>query len=364
MKSITVTPFQSYNYGGILQAYALQCFQKSLGIDNRLLKLPVFRQKYRKWKWKGLRDFLFTAYANVTAFLSRKEIDAVRKKFDAFIDAHLATTDLYGTREALWDNPPAADFYLCGSDQVFALRNTQAYARLLGWVPEGKYRCSYAASLGEYDWNDRDKAEFSKVLGTFDAISVREPYAQSILSGLSGKKIRVHLDPVFLLHPEDYDAVTMAPPFKDPYILVYPLLGNSALQEVIDKSKKCLGCDTVSVRVSRLIQYQCDHCVYDAGPSEFLGLLRNAKAILSTSFHGMALACLFHKPFYVLTKNYKSQRITDLLGQFALGDRLFMAGDDVSFDVDFRTADAAIEAGRKKAKDYFKSIVAAAGGGT
>jgi len=365
MKTITVTPYQSYNYGGTLQAYALQRFQRSLGIENELLRLPVFDKRVRRktFDFKNPRTYLFLLYAKLNAFLFRKEAASLQRKFASFVSAHLKSTRLIETEEELFRHPPEADCYITGSDQVFALRNPQAFARLLGWTPPGKYRCSYAASLGEYDWSPEERKRFSAVLEGFDAISVRETYAQNLLRPLTGKEVQEHLDPVLLLSPGDYDAVSAPVRREKPYVLVYPLLHNPDMQELIDKTRERLGMEIVSVRDGRFNRYKCDHYVPDAGPAEFLGLLRGAEAVLTTSFHGTAFACLFNKPFYVLTKNYKSQRITDLLEHFGLSDRLYKSGMAVDFSVDFRLANAAMEAGRRQAKAYFERMAAACGGG-
>jgi hypothetical protein len=139
--------------------------------------------------------------------------------------------------------------------------------------------------------------------------------------------------------------------------LVYPLISNPAIQELIDKAKKELGYKTVSVRVSRKIKYKCDEYVYTAGPKEFLGLIKNAKAVITTSFHGAALSIIFNKPFYVLIKDFKSQRITDLLTLFQFNDRLYDDDKKLNFDVDFRYANKLIASEREKSNAYVQMIL-------
>ena len=354
MKSITVTTHKSYNYGGIIQAYALQKFQESLGIDNSLLSLPSIRKKYRPLNFSSIRKLAMTLYLNINAFVFQKQNARFREKFDQFIEDYLKTTKLFNDKEELYANPPKADFYITGSDQVFALRNTQAYARHLEWAPRNRY--SYAASLGEYDWNEIEKKEFARIMGLFNEISVREEYAKNILSSISDKKVRVNLDPVFLLKPEEYDKISSPSTIKEPYILVYPLISNSGLQQLIDESKKLTGYKTVSIRATKTIKYRCDRYVTDAGPEEFINLIRGAKAVITTSFHGTALACLFNIPFYVMIKDFKSQRITDLMDRFGLQDRIYNGDENVNYNVDFTNTNREINIGREEAKEYFELI--------
>ena len=208
MNSITVTTHSSYNYGGVLQAYALQKYQESLGIDNKLLQLPILRQRYSKIQTQNLKKFLLSIYSNINAFIYKKDGIELRRKFDEFVKEELKVTELFETKDRLYKYPPEADFYVCGSDQVFSVRNRQAYARMLEWVPKGKKKYSYAASLGEYDWSEEEKERFGTIVDSFDGISVREPYAKTIITPLTNRDIQTHLDPVFLLEPKEYDRIS------------------------------------------------------------------------------------------------------------------------------------------------------------
>ena len=354
MKSITVTTHRATNYGAALQAYALQQFQQSLGIKNQLLQLPpvVLRANYH-----SLRSILISAFRHLYAILHRSDASSLKRKFQAFAEQFFITTSQYANQEELGKNPPKADFFVCGSDQVFSLRSPQSYARLMRFVPQGQAKFSYAASLGEYDWTVEEENEFASVLNTFSDISVREEYAKDYLSKLTDKPIRVNMDPVFLLESTRFSEIAIKPACDEPYILVYPLLSNDAMQELINKAKATLGYKTVLVRVSNSTKYQCDEYVFDAGPREFLGLISNATAIITTSFHGTAFSIIYNKPFYVMTKNYKSQRITDLLRACHLEDRHFSKGDSVNFDVDFEFANEKIVIEREAAKAYFHEMM-------
>lgn len=357
MKSITVTTHRAINYGGVLQAYALQQFLLGKGIENELLHLPKIASHYRKIDTSSMRRFLFSIYYNINSFIFSRDGLEVEKKFDEFVEQHLKTTRLYKDKDDLYKDPPLADFYLTGSDQVFSVRHKQAYARMLGFVKNGIPKYSYAASLGEYDWTDDEKEQIKTALASFTDISVREAYAKEYLEGICNKEIHVNLDPVFLIDPEKFKDITVEPHIEEPYILVYPLISNPAIQELIDKAKKELGYKTVSVRVSRKIKYKCDEYVYTAGPKEFLGLIKNAKAVITTSFHGAALSIIFNKPFYVLIKDFKSQRITDLLTLFQFNDRLYDDDKKLNFDVDFRYANKLIASEREKSNAYVQMIL-------
>ena len=354
MKSITVTTYKSNNYGGVLQAYALQKFQEGLGINNLLLNTPWSNSN--TLTSKNLKSICRELFFVVSSIIHKKENKLQIKNFQIFRENYLRCTPLYETNHELKTNPPEADYYITGSDQVFSIRSPYQYERLLDWVPHSKAKYSYAASLGEYDWSDEEAERFTTIISSFNGISVREEYAQELLSKLTNQNIRVNLDPVFLLERDEYESISVNPNVGEPYIFVYPLISNAGLQELIDKSRKYLNKKTVAVRKGTSAKYKFDKVIGGVGPREFLGLIKNSDAVLSTSFHGMAFAIIFHKPFYVMVKDYKSQRITNLLEKFGLSDRVFKPGNAVNFSVDFSQADEMIRKGKIDASSYFAEI--------
>ena len=51
--------------------------------------------------------------------------------------------------------------------------------------------------------------------------------------------------------------------------------------------------------------------MYDAGPSEFLNLIKNAEYVLTNSFHGTAFSIIFEKNFYHLCSNRNGEILRD-----------------------------------------------------
>lgn len=58
-----------------------------------------------------------------------------------------------------------------------------------------------------------------------------------------------------------------------------------------------------------------DKNINDAGPLEFLSLIRHSAAVVCSSFHATAFSLIFQKPFYVfpLKNQNNSSRMEDLL---------------------------------------------------
>ena len=78
-----------------------------------------------------------------------------------------------------------------------------------------------------------------------------------------------------------------------------------------------------------------DETPFAIGPEEFVNLIRNAKYVLTDSFHGSVFSIIHHKPFIVFdrfcdkTKNSTNSRITSLCSVLGLSERRFSNDIDI-----------------------------------
>lgn len=359
MKSITVTTHRAFNYGAVLQSYALQTAQKQLGVENFLLDYESSEWVFEKFPAKLNRSFIITLVCNICSCFYYKKVVRRLERFQSFICNYINVTDVYKTEEDVVSNPPSADFYLTGSDQVFTVRGEQTQRRFLQFGSENIPRFSYAASLGEYDWDTEEENYVQTLLQSFNHISVREQYAAESLSTLKINST-VNIDPVFLLDRNDWAELAVTPDFEGEYILCYALLSNSNMQTVLDKLKKKYKLPVICIQTNCVKRLNVDRYVFDAGPREFLGLLKNASIVVTTSFHGTAFASIFNKPFYTLVKSYKPKRITDLMDLFHLSDRVIWDTDcigDVTDTIDFSYTNSQIKKEQNRSIKYLKDII-------
>ena len=124
MKIITVTSQEADNYGAVLQSYALQQTLEKLGYENEILHIST---KGRKSKKVLIRETILKTL-NVVFFARHKKLE---KRFVSFRQNCLKQTKHYTSLEELRNDPPKADIYLTGSDQVFALGNSLVPVRYL-----------------------------------------------------------------------------------------------------------------------------------------------------------------------------------------------------------------------------------------
>ena len=102
-------------------------------------------------------------------------------------------------------NPPQADCYITGSDQVWAqlLDNINNEGFFLNFGSSQIKRISYAASFAMTSYPQELKKKLKEKLSIFSAISVRESSGVEICKEL-GYNVSWVLDPTFLLEQSDY----------------------------------------------------------------------------------------------------------------------------------------------------------------
>lgn len=356
MKIVTVTSQKAYNYGAVLQTYALHKTLLSLGYENLLLDHAMATDAKKKRTVKvALRDFILWSLRT----LHKKKHRQFRENFHNFLSEHIASTEAYHSVEEILNNPPQADLYLTGSDQVFALGNQMVPIRYLAFGDTKVPRVSYAASLGSYKMKEEELAYVKERLACFSKISIREKQGSEYLHSAIGIESSVNIDPVFLLSEEEWNKLL---PEKNrangEYILVFPMLNNKNLQSVIDYVKKETGLPVISVQTKFVKTVKADKYLYDTSVPEFLSLIKNASAVITTSFHATSFSIIFRRPFYSLVGNYKPERVQNLGEMFGLSSRI-VTEDTVTFpqpEMDFGGTDTVIERERARSIEYLSSL--------
>ena len=66
---------------------------------------------------------------------------------------------------------------------------------------------------------------------------------------------------------------------------------------------------------------------------EWLAMFRDAKMVITDSFHGTVFSIIFNKEFFTITNQSRGgSRFTSLLSQLSLSDRMFNSIFDVKFN--------------------------------
>ena len=333
MKIKTITCHDVYNAGASLQAYALTAYLTSLGHDVQIIDYkPDYLSRHHSLTIIGNpkydRPLVREAYllAKLPGRL-RAKYGLRKRRYDAFREKYLPLTRRYNSFNELKADPPEADVYLAGSDQIWntLFQNGKDPAFYLTFAPEERVRASYAASFATESVEEAWQEQVRNWLSQLDRISVRERSSVDILRqmGLDGQAV---LDPVFLLSREEWEKLAAPVQAAQPYVLVYDFDRNPRIAETAQKLAVQNGWQ---IRTLQELGYG-DSCEKDAGPLEFLGLIRNAACVLSNSFHATAFSLVFGRPFRVFDRSEAiNTRMRDLMHLVGVEDLREIVWEDM-----------------------------------
>lgn len=329
-----ITCHDVVNYGASLQALALQTYLSKLKHDVKIIDyLPSYMQMYNIWNVSPKSHlYKLSKYSSVFkliyAFRTYLKLRATKgriKAFKRFNSLYLNLTNHYETYEQICQNPPIADLYIAGSDQIWStyLKNGRDAAFYLAFGNICTKRISYAASFGFSEIIGGFDCYVKSLLNNFNAISVREQTGCNIVNKLGFKSVNV-LDPVFLLSKNDWlELLNIKEPIiKNKYVLVYDLFHtDNRLNKYSSLLANKYKLKIVAVNDVTETKY-ADININNAGPSEFVNLIYNAEYIIADSFHATAFSIIFKKQFYIFYNKANISRISDLLSNINLTERL------------------------------------------
>lgn len=332
----------NYNFGGLLQAYALpKVLKEHFGIEAEQIDYvpTVQRVKEEQDNKKGIVKCFYRIIYNFGIFffdkVNKKKLNRRKQAFDSFINEipHDKTPyDYYTINESL----KRYGVFICGGDQIWndckEDQNIEVYT--LQFVPSAVKKISYAPSMAVLEASPSFKKVMRNGLNGLDAVSVREKKSLSILQQLTDKNIEVVADPVLLMTADEWTRSARETKNKGKYVLCY-LLGDSTQQrEAVKKAAKRLRLPVLTFpHIFVNVVRKCDLFFgnihdYTSGPREFIGLIKNAEMVITDSFHACVFSMIFKTPFAVFErgntdeKGNMNSRIYDFLEEYHLENQL------------------------------------------
>lgn len=356
----TITCHNVYNYGASLQAHALMNYLEKRGHEVQIIDyMPPYIRKNlslwaigKRWNRNLLIKVCFYAYVVPIRLLQKK----TRKKFAEFNRTYFKLTQRYNSFEELKTDPPKADVFFCGSDQIWntQIDNGLDAAFYCGFAEKNSIRASYAASFSISTLHDIDKPFVKEQLRNMDFISVREKSGLDILRDLGIENGVLVLDPVFLKPKEGWLEMCYKPKYKS-YILVYDQENSMILKEIAQSISQTEGKPIVAFKDLYPRAYANYQEKY-AGPIDFISLIAYADTIITNSFHCMAFSLIMNKNFYVVPRTHQkvNSRMKDLLDYLQIADHIVSGVKNMkeSQDINFANVNFLIEQLRKKSENY------------
>lgn len=321
------------NYGAILQTYALQTYLKSLGLQVSIIDYrPDYIVCDQNIMYVGGEQYKKNIFTRWGYRLLKAPFKLNRKrKFANFAKKMLHLTSVYNTYEDIVNSKLSADYFFCGSDQIWNVvsgaHKDPAY--FLEFVPSGSKKISYAAS-GNLPLTDEVKNITFPMIAKIDCISMREDSTIKSIQPYIGKPITHVCDPVFLLDGKSWKSLyknNSSFKLKEKYILVYPM-GNGANNTITQARNIAnqMNLPLYMISASKRKEVRVDK-QFDVNPFDFLSLIDNAECVVTNSFHGTSFSILFQKQFWTCVAEGSNQRISSLLEKAGLINRL-LVGDN------------------------------------
>lgn len=351
----------SDNYGQQLQCFALQKYLIGLGHDTYLIKymptnhIPLWRRIARSIKYRLLvSSEQKEKDKKLKLICERNNLLNCRRGFKEFRDKYIKSTEIvYRNIKELRNNPPDADIYICGSDQVWnnSLKDPDTAGWFLDFGKPTVKRISYAASIGR-DIDSSEINRFTKYLKNFNAISVREQKAYALCHQLGFDKSIIAIDPTLLLNSSAYDSIEIDSNGTDvagkPYVFIYTLNIRTAEEIYWDDFQKIIAKDGLQIRSVSSSGYLPARELLpgvqneQATIPEWLSLIKHSEYVITTSFHGVVFCLLYHKPFYAVLLNNEyskgNDRIISLL-EFLHLSNLIVSNSESLKQINFENID-------------------------
>lgn len=371
MKKISViTVLNTINYGSVLQTFATQKYLENLGMEVEFIDycrpdqragaracrvLLDKKNSLKQWIKKPLRDVLELV-----------SICKSTKMFRKFLreNIHL-TTARYASIHDLVENPPDADIYATGSDQMWNSEWNQGIEKsfFLTFVPNNKKRISFSTSIGKTVWDKWEAEKVVPLLQKYDYITLREQSAVDLLRqyGIEGTLV---LDPTLLFDRNQWNNYLPQKKQKEHYLLVYQLHQTHA-QADFTKAVKAFALKK-GLAIKRITYSFSDRLpgqkIVLPEVFTFLQLIRDAEFIITDSFHGTAFSVNFNKQFAVIYPENFSTRMDSLLLMTGLNSRRFTDSSNLkTFDlkIDYDPINQILNEKRAKIKKEFATHFAA-----
>lgn len=383
MKIGIVTYIKDDNYGEELQAFAMQHYLNSQGWDAEVIDLekrvkdlskskdaiiPAIVNRFKIYGWKA-PYFILKKFVDIW---KKKKHDNNNKEyrkqfhllFEDFFNKYTKhSTKYYTLDEIRITQELPYDTYIAGSDQIWNYMHTDFLdVFFLEFAKKYKAkRISYAASISVPKISEEMRDVYKSLVDNIEYLSIRELQGAKLLFEISNRKAEVVLDPTFLLNKKEWmETVGKKTITNENYVLVYTLSGSKYIKTLAKVIAKELECKKIIFIISNeTFIYENDiETQILIGPCEWVGLMSEAKYVVTDSFHGTAFSINFNCPFTTLVNPVSNMntRVTSILEITNLQNRIY--NDDgknrrpESLNIDYSIVNHTIEEWRSKSKIF------------
>lgn len=358
------------NYGGLLQAFALQTVLTRLGHEAMILNRC----------YTNAPDSLVTRMLRIKNILigrdvvckDENKISKAEEKISKFIQNRYKLTDSIYTTEDLKKcvEKEKLNAIVVGSDQVWRPRySPNIFNYFLDFLDsKAVKRYSYAASFGVdlWEYNQDETERCSQLAQLFDGITVRESSAVELCKENLGVKAEHVLDPTLLLSAQDYmDLISTDIEKSSGELFTYILDSGAEKDTIIEMIAKATNHKPFACMPKLKLTYKnarknLEDCKIPA-VEQWIQSFVDANMVVTDSFHGTVFSIIFNKPFWVVANPKRGNtRMESLLAVFDLKDRMVteenIANKDLNAPIDWEKVNSIKKDWQKKSMEFLKNI--------
>lgn len=308
---IAILTFQfAYNYGAMLQAYALRKYLISL--EHEVDVVPYYplhlKQGYSISPFEQGISLKHRIY-NLLTYWKRAQ---QALKFDVF-KKYLVNTEEFTESDKIPEYLKAYDLLVCGSDQIWNNKITGNTAIYFGGNIQIS-KMAYAASLGGKILDEVQMKNARVYLPSFVTVSVREEMTRLLLGHIRDD-IAVVCDPVFLQDEQMWKEIEKPVKIEEKYLLLYFLEDSKELVERAKEYAKENHLHIYEIHPTFDMHHNGIKILKKIGPAEFIYLIRNASAICTNSFHAVSFSIIFRKKLLHIPNSMSPERTQNILNK-------------------------------------------------
>ena len=329
------------NYGGIMQAWALQQVLKRMGHEvvtiDRQPDQPSLAYKAARLAYRAGMKAIGKRKAPVNV---EKHLPTILQHTRSFIDQHITMSEpLYSTQQLREHfDREGYDAVIVGSDQTWRPKySPNIYNYYLDFLEDKDIlRIAYASSFGvdEWEYTEEQTKRCAELAKKFDAISVREDSGVELCRKYLGVEATHVLDPTLILGKEVYEGLLNVSSISDESARLYSYILDRSCEknEILKSYAKALNTKDFNCQAEQDFN---NWTIDDASkyvmpsPKDWVNGFRKGLYVVTDSFHGTVFSIIFQKPFIALVNSARgASRFRSILSKLDLKDRLLPSSED------------------------------------
>lgn len=332
------------NYGAALQAVALCNAVSKLGYECEIINYKceniVERELVPKKFSNPLKTFKYRY------IFWPKEQKRIKGFWDFMLEVSNISDNIY-TQENIGDTNKVYSCFITGSDQIWNLKITNNdFNYFLKFVEDDKKKVAVGSSAGE-KWAVEKREQVSKLLKRFNAIGCREKDVKQLICEL-GIDAQWVCDPTMLLTPEEWRNMIVEPSVKDYVFVYYP---NAALLEAAHKYAKKRGLKVFVLNIAKLKTGEKN--IYPNSPAEWMGIIANAEAIFTDSYHGLLFSLYFNRPVWTTCMSNRQKSVVEKLN---LSNVMLNEDPNLENEINYEEINKNMSMFRNETLEFLKNI--------